>query len=362
MDMQNLTIQRLEELPNDIIFHYLLDENIYTHGTLACVCKRFNSLSKRISNPVDHFLQPMTENVVNVYDQDYYINKKTGKWEGKCVAVYVNSGNKGVCKYKDGERNGIYTLVDKNGKTLIKGKYINGKKEGKFIEHKDPYFIPNEGAHLKFDVIRYKNGIANGKCYCYKYDEYGDKIITDVYRKLDGKLEGKYRKYYDNGNKKEIIKYSNNKINGKKRTYHHNGIRRSTTIYYYDKKHGKYVKYGKKGNIVKEGRYFDGNKDGRWITYHTNANGIKSIYKYKNGIKHGIYTTYYPSLVEGNGNLRRKGKYKNGIKHGKDIKFYNITKEGKPMKKEVRNRQEYTFSYIKYDINGNEIEKREYNM
>ena len=47
--------------------------------------------------------------------------------------------------------------------------------------------------------------------------------LREEYYEIDGKKEGVYKSYYDNGQLKEICNYIDGKRNGKYKLYHYNG-------------------------------------------------------------------------------------------------------------------------------------------
>jgi antitoxin component YwqK of YwqJK toxin-antitoxin module len=77
-------------------------------------------------------------------------------------------------------------------KLRIKYFKFNGKKEG---EYKSYY------ENGRPDMVRnYKNGKVEGEYKSY----YENKQLEIIYNYKDGKLEGKYKMYYDNGQIKEV--------------------------------------------------------------------------------------------------------------------------------------------------------------
>ena len=81
------------------------------------------------------------------------------------------------------------------------------------------------------------------------------------------------------------------------------------------KAEGPYVAFHDNGQLSSKGSYLNGERDGEWITYHTSGQlMIKETLQ--NGERHGIWEYYFI-----NGQLREKGTYKNGKMDGDWIGF-----------------------------------------
>ena len=76
------------------------------------------------------------------------------------------------------------------------------------------------------------------------------------------------------------------------------------------KAEGPYVSYHDNGELSSKGAYKNGERDGPWVTYHISGKlMIKETLK--NGEKDGPWEYYFV-----NGRLREKGTYKNGKREG----------------------------------------------
>ncbi len=217
-------------------------------------------------------------------------------------------------------------VYDKNGNII--GKYINGKKEGKWIEYN------NDGSI--HSILHYEDDKLDGECIEY----YPNGNISTKCMYVDNKKFGKYIKYYENGNIKieqnyffnvlngksiiyypngniMIIEYyKNNHLNGKYIYYYPNGNISEITYYKDNNKNGEYKEYYLNGNIKIKQNYKNDNKDGKYIEYY--ENGVKKIEcNYKNGNLYGEYKEYYP-----NGNLHFLKHYKYNMLSGKFIEYY----------------------------------------
>ena len=166
------------------------------------------------------------------------------------------------------------------------------------------------------------NGKKNGKGK--KYGYYGELIFEGEY--LNGIINGKGKEYFDNGN----IKYEGNYFNGFRHgeciEYYYNGTIRFKGEYLYGKiwngkvfdfywnkffeinnGYGYLREYDYEGKILlSEGTYSNGEKNGERIDYDENGN-IQFIGQYLNGERNGYGKSY-----DSNGNLTFEGEYFNG--------------------------------------------------
>jgi antitoxin component YwqK of YwqJK toxin-antitoxin module len=97
----------------------------------------------------------------------------------------------------------------------------------------------------------------------------------------DGKKEGIWERYYDNGQLSSKVSYKDGKQNGIWERYYDNG------------------------QLDMRGSFKDGKLDGIWESYWNNGQLLYKGY-YKNDKKDGIWESYHP-----NGKLNYRGSYKN---------------------------------------------------
>lgn len=83
---------------------------------------------------------------------------------------------------------------------------------------------------------------------------------------------------------------------------------------------GPYVSYHDNGELSSKGNYRNGVRDGPWITYHISGQLlIKETLK--NGEREGPWEYYFL-----NGRLREKGSYKNGKREGPWVDYHKTGK------------------------------------
>ena len=109
------------------------------------------------------------------------------------------------------------------------------------------------------------------------------------------------------------------------------------------KEDGSWVYYHDNGQLDSKGDYKNGNGDGFWIGYYENGQ-LKSKGNWKNGKKDGSWFNYYQ-----NGQLDSKGDYKNGKKEGSWVSYY--TNGQLDYKGEYKNGKQEG-SWVWYDENG----------
>jgi len=151
-----------------------------------------------------------------IYEGEYLNAKRHGKGkeynnEGQLIfeGEYVNGikwngktfDDNNIYELKDGTGFIIENDIDDIG--IFKGKYINGKKNGK-------------GKEYYFGQLKYEGEYCEGKKHGRgkEYDFYGGNLIFEG-EYSNGKRNGKGKEYYDNGKLKFEGEYLNGERNGK---------------------------------------------------------------------------------------------------------------------------------------------------
>ncbi len=131
--------------------------------------------------------------------------------------------------------------------------------------------------------------------------------------------DGPVVKHYDNGKKKYEGQFRNNTPYGMFRYYFNTGQLKATMDYSDDGVYAESITYYKNGKKMAQGRYLNRQKDGKWFYYlNEKDNPLVSMESYVNGILEGESITYYPD----GGNPAEIVEYKNGNKHGKLLKYF----------------------------------------
>ena len=161
-------------------------------------------------------------------------------------------------------------------------------------------------------------------------------IVVEEYQYFfDGSrrvVDGLYRSYWDNGNRREAGAFEHNHKNGdwsyydetgdlmvssevwksgttlRRMTYYENGVMRSETHFFADGDFSIY--YFENGNKEREGAYRDGLEIGLWIWYYENGNK-KEEGNFRDGKWDGAWVWY-----RADGTMQYERSYWNGIERG----------------------------------------------
>lgn len=224
-----------------------------------------------------------------------------------------------TCNYKDGVKNGMWSIFFENGQKFHEGNFENGKEEGEWNSW-------------------YENG---------KPESQGEFV--------EGSINGLWKKWHFNGLKLSEIELNMGLKSGiaaywnefghleKEENYILVNVKKNSDKIYVDEDveekksilHGKYIVNFPNGKPNILGSYLYGNKDGKWEIYaalgRINFDGIneKNYSKievrkvkeefYKNGNPHGEWQSWFEE-----GMLESVINYKDGAKHGK-IAYYDKT-------------------------------------
>ena len=247
-----------------------------------------------------------------------------------------------------------------------------------------------KNGEIKTFVI-FKNGKRNG---VYKsYYEDGTILLESMY--INGVQEGFEKCYYNNGKIKEENNFKNGERNGVCKTYskdgqllleitYRAGLRNGQYIEYYEenekiKTKGEYKStsvfnvrnskirkdYYLNGKLKRERTYEDTDEGENFFekNYHEKSGKLTSEGKYINNQKDGIFKIYYE-----NENIYGEYGYKNGYDDGKFKEYYengNLKKEGSIENGQINGLSKYYYEtgelYLeKFWRYGEAIEQREY--
>ena len=130
------------------------------------------------------------------------------------------------------------------------------------------YYFPNEEV-----------GITAASLCVYK-DQYGQ--YESKGKLKNGKKDGKWTNWYENGQKKSEENYKDGKGDGKQYEWFKNGQIRHEDNYKDGKRDGKWTWWYENGQKYFEINWKDGKKDGKWTTWNKNGQ-ITSEVIYKDG-------------------------------------------------------------------------------
>ena len=174
--------------------------------------------------------------------------------------------------FKNGNIDGEFTVyyADESKHVL---NYKNGKIDGQCIR----YYCIDE----IMEITTYKDGILHGDYKAYSGDEYSDEdpyvgLILE-YKYKNGEIDGVYKKWYENGSKKEFAIYDNGEFNGLRMRWYENGQLKYSGFYEHGKKIGLHKtwyengqkkskqKFKKEGNTILMGELKEYDENGHKI-------------------------------------------------------------------------------------------------
>jgi antitoxin component YwqK of YwqJK toxin-antitoxin module len=214
----------------------------------------------------------------------------------------------------------------------------NGKLNGPFKSY-------HENGQLK-KIGSYLNGKGNGL-----FKEYfEDGSLKNEYSMKDDVNNGDYKTYYENGQLKKIGSYLNGKGNGLFKEYFEDGILEIEYSMKNGRLNGPFKLYYENGNIQKSGSYLNDKDNGLFKKY--NEEGMLEIeYSMKDDVDNGAYITYYE-----NGQIKQTGSYLNGKGNGF---FKEYDENGELMVTYTRLNDEYNGTLLVYE-NGKVNKKINY--
>jgi antitoxin component YwqK of YwqJK toxin-antitoxin module len=188
---------------------------------------------------------------------------------------------------------GKITNYYKSGRIQMTGNYMNGKQNGEFIwyyengkEKERVVYTHGESTILSAFDSTGKQTTINGYGYHELY--YKNNIKKSVINYYNGNRNGKYVKWYDNGNKSEEGEYVKGKFrlfnswskngepmvidgNGKYQLFYSNGQIHTVGNYKNQRRNGLWKSYYINGKLMEKGSYVDGYKNGNWTYYYDNG-------------------------------------------------------------------------------------------
>ncbi len=134
-----------------------------------------------------------------------------------------------------------------------------------------------------------------------------------------GRKEGKWVKYFDNRKMKYEGQFRNDMPFGKFIHYYNTGDVKAIVVFSDDGIIGRSTTYYKNGKLMAEGKFINEQKDSVWRYYLNEAtNPLISTETYVNGELHGESITYYTET----GDPAEIVVYEDGRKNGKLIKYF----------------------------------------
>lgn len=187
---------------------------------------------------------------------------------------------------------GVCSKYNKNKKIEFEKNYINGKLDGEFIRYFENGNISSIVTFINSKPAGYKQFYESNKIKAEKTDDGKTQILTT---------------WFENGNKQSVQHFYNNMLNGKSEQWYDNGKIEFSNLFKQNKQYGKFIVFHKNGKIKIAGNYINGEFDGNWKTYNENEQ-VLSNENYNLGKKVGSWTYYFD-----NGSKKAEIVYKNGL-------------------------------------------------
>lgn len=206
-----------------------------------------------------------------------------GEWK-----FYYSPGKElhSIGNYQSGKRIGMWKTYYRSGSLQQVANIDNGKVIGYYETGAVNYEWYNEGEKRIKSIYYEENGnldfvLLNDSInelkipYGFIYTK-GLLTYEGFYSPFTGSghdemIDGIYYKYYKNGNKKEVITYSDYWLRVKTFRYFKNGQLKSNTGRYKNKYDGKFMYYSKKGVLILRSSFKDGKPVGKYVEYYKNG-------------------------------------------------------------------------------------------
>ena len=136
-----------------------------------------------------------------------------------------------------------------------------------------------------------------------EYDAFGNRIpskkpkiqIKKGENKVDsnGRKQGVWEKYYDNGNPKYKANFKDDKLVGELTRFFENGTPSVKIVYDESGLNGDAKLYNEKGKLIAEGNYYKQVKDSLW-TFYSDKGEKRASEEFIRGKKNGQTLIFYP--------------------------------------------------------------------
>ena len=259
------------------------------------------------------------------------ISYKEGLKNGKFTGYFQNGAKKYVKRFENDKPEGKWQYYTMAGKTNAEEIYVEGKRNEEWFridESGDTYYQYWDMDSLisEYADLHYPNG----------------QLIEKISYK-EGLKDGKFTGYYENGEVKYKKRYTADQPDGKWEYYTEAGKKNAVQIYVEGKRNEEWYRIDKKGDTYYQ--YWD--QDSLVSEYadlhYSNGQLIEKI-SYKEGLKDGKFTGYYPS-----GKVEYVKRYEEDKPMGK-WKF--VREDGTTKKIEIYETGEKNDEWITYEKNG----------
>lgn len=174
----------------------------------------------------------------------------------------------------------------------------------------------------------------------------------NTYNQTDkqGRRQGKWLEYYENGQVRYCGRFKNDMPSGEFLYYSEDGKLIAKNKFTKDGHESESEMYAADGKIVAKGNYFDKKKNGKWCYFSDNDGSLILVEHYDNGLLVGKSVVYAP----GTSIVVEEIEYVKGRRQGRYNKFYD---NGVPMIEAYYQNDCLEGDYVSYYPNG--IQKTE---
>jgi antitoxin component YwqK of YwqJK toxin-antitoxin module len=222
---------------------------------------------------------------------------------GKQYAYFTNGNLKSEIEYIEGKKNGKFIEWNSEKVKIMEGEYKNEKRVGEWLFNYD-------SGKPKW-IGQYKNDVIVEELI--QYEESGNILSVENFK--DGKLNGPFE-YFQNGKLREVGHMVDNKKNGEVKAYWVNQNLKRIENFKMGIAEGEFKEFFIGGTLMSSGKTKLGLPRGTWQWYYENEK-LKREMVYTDGVR------TKSSEWDKKGNMLYEQEWKGNIQHG-SCKYWNI--------------------------------------
>lgn len=214
------------------------------------------------------------------------------------TATYYKGVPEGIRREYDTAGNVVKGYIYVNGVMRFEGiTDLEGRRQGLWKEYYETGELRSEGY--------YTNSNMTGK-WRFFFPDQKLEIVGNYNRK--GKKDGEWRWFYPNGELLSMENYEDGKLEGEYLEFDEQGNEIAKGNYVFDEKDGMWVYLH--GAMKEQGSYYDGMRQGVWKLWYGDGK-LASEIEYDQDLPDGKFSSYWE-----NGNVKLAGRYIGGVPDG----------------------------------------------
>lgn len=293
--------------------------------------------------------------------KEHWLYDKKGLLNGYSITYFENGKKDESMYYLNGKLHGEYFSYYDNGEVFMEGFYSHGKEVGEWKKYhpngelqRTMYY--DKGERIGHDLYYDLNGVKTSD-----YETKGGMIYKTRIFDTSGKIvcaiktpagSGDYNLKNTEGNKYIEGELVNGEYNGERKKFYPNGQLKEVSQMVFGKIHGAFKSFYPNGQVKQEGTLEYGAKQGVWKNYHHNGN-LSWEGNYENDLVRDSVRKYYLT-----GELSEVVYYN---KEGDLISEKNYHQNGQLMSHIPYDRDFIHGSYSNYDPFGEVLINRKFN-